>query len=296
MLNLRQSTTFRCGFTVLQQGHGQTNAKPLPARDAASWLQRGERFFRLLRLRQTIRQSLVLHNATYTNCAPAPLLVRALCGPDRGRLRKPANLDILLLHNRSQKTILERSLEYVGIRDYAVVAPALPRGVWRNTYKLPAALRFAKASTSEYILYIDADDAILLGDPARAIASLEASGRDCLFSTTRYRDYGFMPDVEPVFVAEAKQAGWTDSANIHLNSGVFVARRTFLIEFLEAACTFVTDDDASWREYSRQSGKGRVKNPQFPLGCGSDQAIFRFLFPRFRSQIALDYEQKLAFR
>ncbi len=189
---------------------------------------------------------------------------------------------------------LEQSLDYLGIVGYSVVRPHLPRGVWRNTVKITAALDFARHCAEEYILYVDSDDAILIGDPERAIRLLQDSGGEMLFSTTTYTDYELMPELEGWFRRMADDAGWSRARNVNLNTGVFVAQRELLIKFLEAAAEYVTDDDLSLEEF-KMKRSSRIM-PEFPLGCGSDQNISRFLYPRFAKNMRLDYAAKLAIR
>ncbi len=217
-----------------------------------------------------------------------------LCWQNKGRFRKPDNLAILLLHNRNYKTILEQSLDYLGIGGYSVVRPHLPRGVWRHTVKITAALDFARQCAEEYILYVDSDDAILIGDPQSAIRLLQDSGGEMLFSTTKARAYGLMPELEGWFRQMADDAGWSRARNVNINCGVYVAQRELLIEFLEAAAEYVTDDDLSWEEFKTKR-QARMM-PEFPLGCGCDQSISRFLYPRFAEKLRLDYAAKLAIR
>ncbi|MBZ9678123.1 hypothetical protein [Mesorhizobium sp. ES1-1] len=205
-------------------------------------------------------------------------------------------MDLLLIHNRTEQTILEKSLAYLGILDHAVVRPHLPHGVWRNTYKIPAALHFAETSTSEFVFCIDADDSVLIGDPRKALELLEDSGGDILFSTTGHGDYDLMPDIGFRFLAEAETAGWGASHDIHLNAGVYVARRRVLVEFLRAATRYVSANEPMWSEYRRAMKAHPLDLPPFPFACGSEQNIFRFIYPAFSASVRLDYNRRLAYR
>ena len=244
--------------------------------------------------RPRIKSALVLHESRFTKGISPNILIPMLCWPNKGRFRKPDNLAILLLHNRDYKTILEQSLDYLGIEGYSVIRPHLPRGIWRNTLKIRAALDFARHCAEEYILYVDSDDAIMVGDPQRAIELLQDSGGEMLFSTTKARSYQLMPEREAWFRQLADDAGWSRARNVNINSGVYVARREPLIEILEAVAEYVTDDDLSPEEF-KVKREARTM-PEFPLGCGSDQNIFRFLYPRFADIMRIDYAAKLAVR
>jgi hypothetical protein len=246
--------------------------------------------------KREIKKSLVLHNARFTENIATEILINILSRSDRGRFRKPDNLSIVFIHNREYKTIIEKSLDFLGIDGYTVLRPHLPKGHWRNSYKVPAALDFARHCEKEFILYIDSDDAVFMGDPQRAIDCLEEAGGDMLVSTTNHAGYDQMPEMENFFNQLAREAGWAQSPNIHLNSGVYISRRAHLIEFLREAAEYVTDDEPKWPEYKLLHQRTSSINPTFPLGCGSDQNIFRFLYPRFARSMRLDYAGRLAFR
>jgi hypothetical protein len=217
-----------------------------------------------------------------------------LCWPHRGRLKKPDNLAILLIHNRDYKTLVEHSLDYLGIEGYSVVRPKLPGGRWTNSAKIPAALDFVRNCSEDYILYIDSDDAVLVGDPQRAIDLLDETGAEMIISTTEYLAYQLMPALQPWFRELADSQGWPHAKNVHINSGVYVASRSLLETFLEAAAKYVTDSDIPLADYKIKRRLGAM--PSFPFGCGEDQAIFRFVFPAFADKARLDYSERLAIR
>ena len=254
------------------------------------------RIIQLLRRRRQVRTSLVLHNTRYTEEIDSKVLIRILCPSERRRFSRPSQLAILAIHNRPYKTALENSLDYLGVEGYAVVHPRLPRGIWRNTYKIPAAVEFLRDCREEYVLYADSDDAVLTGDPARAIDCLQQSGGEMLISTTPHADYVFMPEMQGVFESAARSAGYGTGKALHLNSGVYVGRRAFLLTFLEEVAKYITEYDARYPQYKLQYGRSLNPPRPFPLGCGSDQNIFRFIYPRFADKIRLDYTQRLALR
>ncbi len=115
-----------------------------------------------------------------------------------------------------------------------------------------------------------------------------------LLSTTHYTGYELMPDREGWFREQARNAGWGHLSAVHLNAGVYVARRAHLVRFLEAAAEYVTDDEPRWSEYVRMDRSRTAAT--FPLACGSEQNIFRFLYPGFAADMRLDYAARLAFR
>ena len=132
-----------------------------------------QRFVKLTTKLPTFRRTLVLHNSLYTEIIPANILIPMLCWPNKKRFRRPSNLAILLVHNRNYKTLLEKSLDYLGVEGYSVVQPEVPPDGWRQTLKITSSLDFARRCGEEYIFYVDSDDAMLIGDPQRAIDLLE---------------------------------------------------------------------------------------------------------------------------
>ena len=228
---------------------------------------------------------------------PLPLTMSLICGSMRGRLRCPKNVTIVLVHDFPRRPLTETTLRYVGIEDYVVVRPPGGRR-FRNTDKLRALVDWLACGgcRTEYVLYLDASDVFVRGDPAIAVRLLEQLQCDLLFSSEQDAHvYECMPDVR----------AWTDAMadelslpRRYLNAGVFTGRRAFVREVLEAALAYATDDDLSHRDLvsAIRAGTLRDRLPFFPRGCGSDQAILRFLHPRFFPRMRIDYESRLAWR
>ena len=228
---------------------------------------------------------------------PVPLALRLICGPVRGRLRCPTNVTIVLAHDFLRPPLTEMSLRYVGIDDYVVVRPPGGRG-FRNTDKLRALVAWlgSGACLTEYVLYLDSSDVFTRNDPATAVRLLEQSECDLLFSGEQESYvYECMPDVR----------AWTDGVadarelpRRYLNAGVFVGRRGFLREVLETALGYAAHGELSHRELvgAIRAGVLRDRLPDFPRGCGSDQAILRWLYPRFFPRMKVDHVCGLAWR
>lgn len=242
---------------------------------------------------------LVVHNAKLTKGVPPSLLLPLFCGAGRGRFAKPAELTILLVHNHAERTLMEQSLEYLGVVDATVlrVSPNLP---WRHTARITRTLEYLKsgACRTEYILATDCDDALLRDDPAKAIALLNEADCDMLISSTAYARYRNMPEVKERMVALAPaEMRRARKPRIHLNAGVFVARTKFLTEYMSEAAQYVTANDLPSDALADMSDAQVLSRmPDFPRGIGSDQTIMRYLFPRFYPRMKIDYRSRLAFR
>ncbi len=128
---------------------------------------------------------LVIHHRRWTTL-PTFIALPLLCGNAKKKLSCPANLTIVLIHNYEKESILEKSLRYVGIENYVLLKPT--NGQWRaNTQKLIELNKYIASGDcpTEYILYIDSDDAVLRGDPGKAVEYLLEEECDALFSSTK---------------------------------------------------------------------------------------------------------------
>jgi hypothetical protein len=249
-------------------------------------------------LRTRGSDAMILHNGRFKSM-PAGVLIPLFCRSKRGRLTKPANLTILLVHNRPWKTLIERNLDYLGIEDYSVIrmAPDVP---WRHTARLTAVLDYLRSGrcTTEYVLWCDCDDALIRDDPQKAIDLLEGAGCEMLVSSTAYAAYHGMPELKKAAIATAPpEALQSKRPRIHPNAGVFVARRVFLQDYLEEAQRYVTDQDLPIERVNRMADDELLRTlPAFPRGVGCDQTILRYLLPRFGGRIKIDYASRLALR
>jgi len=252
-------------------------------------------------LRETLEKrkrwdSLVVHKGRYTNQLPAPLVLAAVCGQVKGKLRCPANLTIVLIHTHDDETIMEKSLRYVGIDEF-VVLQANPEGAWHGTKKITALLEYLKAGRceTEYLLFLDSDDAVLRDDPAKAIVYLQQAACSMLVSSTTFRDFSCMPEVKTFSEEDAIANGYPGR---FLNSGVFVGTPAFIREVYAEAAQYVTDDELTRAEYRRLRKEKALEArlPDFPRGIGSDQHLLRYLFPKFHPEMQIDYAQRLAWR
>ena len=169
----------------------------------APWSAKARRFLGFpaaLRDVRTSRQSFV-HSPQFL-ALPAGLMLSQICGQARGRLRRPDNLTILLVHNYRKVPLTERSLRLVGIEDYVVLREDAGRP-FRLTCKLRALFQYVSSGqcTTKYLLYLDANDVFVRDQPGKAIDLLKGRGCDLLFSSERE---SYMYDGVP-----RRRSGWT---------------------------------------------------------------------------------------
>jgi len=228
---------------------------------------------------------------------PPGLILPLLCRHVKGTLRCPPDLTILLVHNYETQPIMEKSLLYVGIKNYVVLKPKLNRS-WYSAVKIETILNYLKSGLceTEYIMYCDSDDVVLRNDPKKAIQFLQEENCDLLFSRTKCKDgYECMPKVKAWVDQIAQEQG---SPGWYINAGVFIGRTAFFHNLLETVLAYVTDDEISLKDYAQRRRNGTLgeRRPEFPKGVGSDQVIFRYLQPHFYPQIKVDYTGRLALR
>ncbi len=239
---------------------------------------------------------LCIHTAAYSKI-PSVITIPLLCGHAKGKLRCPPEIDIVLIHNFKKKTVMEKSLHYVGIRDFVVLK--VDRGIrWHNIQKIRELKAFLDSDRckAEYIFYCDSSDAFLRDDPQKAIQYLQDEDCDLLFSSTRARaGYELMPEAKAWSDSIARQGGYGER---YLNAGVFVAKTSFLREVIDAAMEYITENPISRFEYRRriESEDDSLDLRSFPEGISCDQIVFRYLHQQFYPRMKIDYKNNLAYR
>ena len=210
------------------------------------------------------------------------------------RFQRPGNLDIITCHNYPTRSLLEQSLDYLGIQGYTVLKECF-NGPWRNTFKLKWLLTYLEEFPDgpENVLFCDADDAILAGDPVKILSVFQGKKCKLLFMSTSFMGgYACMPEIKQ----------WTDQIRPgrYLNSGVYIGKRDYLRTVLKAASAYITEADITAEE-SKRLGHGVFNTelcrrlPEYPKGS-QDQDILRYIHPQFHPDMQIDYDNELAFR
>ena len=255
------------------------------------------RLRKLLLARKQAPGHVVVHKRSLSTGLPRWLVVRLLCGGARGRVSCPDELTLVTIHNRSGETLFERSVRYLGMT--CLVARVPPDTPWRHTLKITLLLDLVrKQPRTEYLLFCDADDCVIRDDPRRAIELLQASGADLLFSdSVSDTFYEFMPSVRE----------WVESVipadpvwGAYLGAGVFIARWSFLESYLAEAAAYVRSaDDPESPEpvaWDPRFPDSIIATNRFPHGVEDDEAIHRFLQPRYHPRVQVDWRGRLALR
>ena len=202
------------------------------------------------------------------------LIEEALGGLEQGGVRssRPSNLTCLTFSNYPDKTPLEISFDLLGIDSLVVLGKTL--SPWpSNLAKIDLALEYLTTQnvSTEYTMWIDSRDAVLIDDLSKVISVFEESKSEVLFSSTAW----FYPDCDDLKIKFVEIA--RDVSTPFLNSGVVIGKTNHLINLLHEA----------WKI------SNEVISKAYP-GC--DQAVFSRLFIDHYPQVKIDYSQHLAFR
>jgi len=173
----------------------------------------------------------------------------------RGRFSCPPELTIVTYSNRDEPVLIERCLRHLGIDHYTVVGEGVTAWSWLHKVSLAHELMASGGAPTEYILCLDGDDVLLLGDPAEVLARWRELGTRLLFCGTR----GDQPSSPESWAFE--NSVYDDPLHRHLNAGGFVGETAYaqacLEEILAGAkepwthSTLGFDDQLAWRHLHR---------------------------------------------
>ena len=216
------------------------------------------------------------------------------------KFSRPDNLAIVTAHNYTHKSIFEKSLEHFGISDYICLHhPEIED--WNHKLKLIWLNEYLKSPKckEELILFCDANDCILIDDPNKIIQIfVEHSCKMLFMSTKMKRGY---PDKKSLRFA--KKHNKSSSKKIrHLNSGVFIGEKYFVMTVLEDLLQIIKEIDANTHPITKAIveyyGKESSSCPAstYDKIYIPDQNIFRYLYPKYYPDMKIDLDNKLAYR
>ena len=181
----------------------------------------------------------------------------------------PATLTILTCNNgHAALGRFEKSVAHLGLDCLVVGQGVVP---WVNSRDKPRVLAdAAQRIATEYVLYADSRDAILIQPPAVVLQRFrEKFSCDLLFGGDRL---SYPPDPE-MKRHEDRRAGNEISEFRYLNAGAWIGRTRFAAEFFAAAS----------------------RCEPWPGAPDSEQGILRRLLPRYGHRIGIDYRCEIFF-
>ena len=214
------------------------------------------------------------------------------------KFKKPDNLAIVTAHNYKTKSIFEKSLDHLGIKDYVCLNhPEITE--WNHIYKPTWLLKYLKSGKckEDLILFCDSADCILINDPKKIVDLFFKFKCELLFMSTN------MAEGYPTKECRIWAKNFNGTSYRHLNSGVYVGKKNFIIKFLEEFMCIIKDIQLrkhpiwkSLRDYYREKNINAysIKSSRVKLII-SEQNIFRYMHPKY-PQIKIDINNSLACR
>ena len=211
---------------------------------------------------------------------------------------KPNNLAIVMTHNYTTKSLLEKNLDHLGIDNYVCLnRPEVTE--WNHIYKITWLLDYLKSRncTEDLILYCDPADVVFINDPQKILDIFSKYKCELLFMSTT------MPRGYPTKESRTWAKHFNGTIYQHLNAGVFIGRKSFLIEILEDFLKLLKEIQLRkhpiWkllRDYypDKNIDTYSKKTSQNELNI-SDQNIFRYMHPKY-PQVKIDIHNELAIR
>jgi hypothetical protein len=187
-----------------------------------------------------------------------------------------SDLAIVTVHNYDEKSLLEQSLDFIGVEDYTVLKQV--GGAWSMGHKFVYLLEFIEECEKPYILFCDARDTIFTGDPADIVPSFKEFKCEVVFTATM-SPRGIFKSFDwaiPLYWWTRKISRM-GTMRKYPNTGGFVGRPQIIKEISEAALYYCERIDCRYH----------------PM---NDQDIVRAIFPWFWPRMKLDYYNKIFYR
>ncbi|MAH48554.1 hypothetical protein CMI37_22195 [Candidatus Pacearchaeota archaeon] len=230
----------------------------------------------------------------------------------------PDNLTIFTSQN-TEGSLFEKQMAFHNCNDYKVLKPTFTkqemdvilnesyqnfnndlnypnnmpdRPPWSNVFRLRYHLDFLKSSEcKEYVLFCDANDVLFLDSPDYILSSfLNKFDCDLLYNGGHWACWHYWEGNQKSMRTRqyAQQRG-----NVHLNAGVYIGRKNYIIKIYENVLNYVTDDPEIRKAALNKDLDRPWEGPQFPLGSPSDQLILRYLQLDYFPQLQVDLKFKL---
>ena len=211
----------------------------------------------------------------------------------------PDNLLCIAGHNY-EKTLFEEQMEFHGqsTHDYTVVHFNKEKTTpWSHFMRWKKTVSCMKESSREYVLFMDPTDTLFIDSPHNILNNfLIKFNCEVLFNSTQYRrGYRWDKHSESSIKYHHSKArrllrGAPPRLSKHLNGGVFIGRRDFVVKLYEDVLSYELDssgqrDESSWE-----------KHPEFPYGCADDQKTLRHLEYKYYPELQIDGKNTLFIR
>jgi hypothetical protein len=199
------------------------------------------------------------------------------------------DLTIVLISTWGTPTLMERCLAHLGVRDHVVLGAGIR--TWDWALKVTLVRDYLGTGTSrrtEYVMYLDAGDVLLLTDPSVLVERFAAYDAELVFMGESVAYPWGYPALEEKERAIAARENCLPFFGF-LNSGALIGRRDYLQGVLE---DIDLSDDAYYRpKFGWDSPSEREDGKVF---C--DQLMWRNLYCSRYPEIKLDYNADMFIR
>lgn len=187
-----------------------------------------------------------------------------------------SDLAIVTVHNYDEKTLIERSLDFLGVRDYVVLKH--PGKNWRMDYKYIYLSEFLQECRKPYVLFCDARDIIFTDDPAKIVPLFKEFECEAVCNATMsprgiFKSYKSATTLY-WWYRKISRTGWMKK---YPNAGVFIGKVNFLAELCDVMMFYCSKMDCRWEPRS-------------------DQDILRCIYPWYWPRMQIDYYNKITYR
>ena len=166
------------------------------------------------------------------------------------------SFDVITWSTTETETAVEKSIKSL---DGDVTVLRKPMDNWLNIDKVFLTLEFARQSSADYIVGLDAFDVILTKHPSHIVDRfVNCFNCDLLFNASTR---SWTCDVPSLRHAEFFENGF-DKKYKHLNAGCWVGKREYVIEFFENVASL--DRESLFDNKYRKSEQASVKFSAFP--------------------------------
>lgn len=185
------------------------------------------------------------------------------------------NTTVITWNNRLSKNIFELSLDNLGV-PCIVLGKEIPIENWDNKVKIELTLRALEDIHTEFVLGVDAFDALMVGNPENKLSLLENC--DLLFNTS---------DTSLVYIHDVDMLcdkNFSQHVYRYLNAGAWMGKCEFCKEFFTyvASLNFLVEQLIP-----------EVPNHLVDYYCRSEQVRIKLAFPHFFPRAYLDCNREL---
>lgn len=179
----------------------------------------------------------------------------------------------LITWNNLEEGILEKSL--CGIKHYVLGKDII---VWNNFNKFTLNINFLNKTQASYVMGLDSHDVIFNGNLSSIINDFENMDCDLLFNA----EIKFYPNYPLEYFQYCKhfQERAADTQFCYLNSGAWIGRRDFCLEFF----TKCYEEHRLWE---------KMDCLEYPKLFNCDQSVVHGVFQHFYPQVKLDTHCKI---